>query len=110
MPYGSSYPVNLNKVWRERLWSPGAEALVGIVGTRMVAVRKCLLVDAGRASLTLVTGKDALHTMMTLGVGPQPQALPDQSQTEPQPQGPWSEPQPAPGSDHGGGPWGPARN
>ncbi|MGJ5831202.1 hypothetical protein [Streptomyces ossamyceticus] len=79
MPYGSSYPVNLNKVWRERLWSPGAEALVGIVGTRMVAVRKCLLVDAGRASLTLVTGKDALHTMMTLGVGPQPQALPSKT-------------------------------
>ncbi|MFF7837505.1 hypothetical protein ACFZC6_01515 [Streptomyces ossamyceticus] len=77
-PYGTTYPFNLNKALREHLWRPGAEAVAGVVEKRRAAVRKCLLIDAGRASLTLVTGKDALHTMMTLGV-PQPRALPSKT-------------------------------
>jgi hypothetical protein len=79
MPYGSAYPVNFNEVWRKRLWRPGAEAVAGIVAKRMVAAQQCLLVDAGRASLTLVTGEDGPDTMMTLGVVPQPRALPSKS-------------------------------
>lgn len=40
----------------------------------------------------------------------EPQALPDQSQTgSSQPQGPWSDSQPAPEPDRGSGPWGPTR-
>ncbi|WP_055714459.1 hypothetical protein [Streptomyces torulosus] len=78
-PYGAAYPFNLNKALREHLWSPNAEALAGIVEQRRGAVRKCLLVDAGRTSLTLVTGKDGLDTMMSLGVAPQPRALPSKT-------------------------------
>jgi hypothetical protein len=37
----------------------------------------------------------------------EPQALPDQSQT--QPQGPWSDPQPLPQPGSRDGPWGPTR-
>jgi hypothetical protein len=47
-----------------------------MVEKRRTAVRKCRLVDRGRASFALVTGKDELDTVMTVGAVPRPRAMP----------------------------------
>ncbi|MCL6731972.1 hypothetical protein [Streptomyces neyagawaensis] len=79
MPHGTAYPFNLNEALHKHVWNPDAQAWLGALEQRRAAVRECLLVETGRASLALVTGKDALHTMMTLGVVPQPRTLPSKT-------------------------------
>ncbi|MEU6805093.1 hypothetical protein [Streptomyces neyagawaensis] len=74
--HGTTYPFNLNAAFREHAWNPNAQALAGMIDKRRTAVRRCRLVDRGRTSFALVTGKTELDTVMTVGAVPRARAMP----------------------------------
>ncbi|WP_328224364.1 hypothetical protein OG272_40650 [Streptomyces sp. NBC_00104] len=65
--HGNDFLFDLEQAIHARAWRSDSGSAVELLHSRMEAVQKCAVVNSGRLSFIVVTGKDVLDTMMSVG-------------------------------------------